>query len=30
LEREARLFLAEIDKTIATLSDKYLSREAAE
>lgn len=30
LEREARLFLAEIDKTIATLSDKYLRREAAE
>lgn len=30
LEREARLFLSEIDKTIATLSDKYLSREAAE
>ena len=30
LEREARSFLAEIDKTIATLSDKYLSREAAE
>ena len=30
LEREARLFLAEIDKTIAMLSDKYLSREAAE
>jgi len=30
LEREARLFLAEIDKTISTLSDKYLRREAAE
>lgn len=30
LEREARLFLAEIDKTIAMLSDKYLRREAAE
>jgi putative phage-type endonuclease len=30
LEREARLFLAEIDRTIETLSSKYLHREAAE
>ena len=30
LEREAVLFLAEIDNTISTLSAKYLHREAAE
>lgn len=30
LEREARQFLSEIDTTIATLSAKYIAREAAE
>lgn len=30
LEKEARIFLSEIDETIATLSAKYLNREAAE
>lgn len=30
LEREARLFLDEIDATLATLTSKYLHREAAE
>jgi putative phage-type endonuclease len=30
LEREARAFLSEVEKTISTLSDKYLRREAAE
>jgi putative phage-type endonuclease len=30
LEREARAFLAEVETTISTLSDKYLRREAAE